>query len=120
VGLADPRLSDLFGVKCQAGQSEHCGILAIASSASSWIEPRGRTYSVLSYKNSVNKKFVVEVVDPLGQITWLTPSQVGRYTFGPRAKAKIFASKAEAQAAIDHLPAAFHRYGFRFTIQIVK
>ena len=74
----------------------------------------------MSYINSVNEKFVVEIVDPLGQITWLTPSQFGGYTFGPRANARIFASKAEAQAAIDHLPAAFHRYGFRFTIQIVK
>jgi hypothetical protein len=61
--------------------------------------------------------FVIKANDA-GRIGWISPANHrGFRSLADRAQAAIFASREEAQQAIDMLPEAFTRAGIRFSIE---
>jgi hypothetical protein len=61
--------------------------------------------------------FVIKANDA-GRIGWITPANHrGFRSLGDRAQAAVFATREEAQAAVDRLPEAFTRAGIRFSIE---
>jgi hypothetical protein len=48
---------------------------------------------------------------------WLSQPRGGTYVVGPRDKAAVFHTQAEARAAMKDLPETFTRSGFRFHIE---
>lgn len=61
--------------------------------------------------------FVIKANDA-GRIGWITPANHrGFRSLADRAQAAVFATRAEAQQAIDMLPEAFTRAGIRFSIE---
>ena len=61
--------------------------------------------------------FVIKANDA-GRIGWITPANHrGFRSLADRAQAAVFATREEAQQAIDMLPEAFTRAGIRFSIE---
>jgi hypothetical protein len=62
--------------------------------------------------------FVVRVTTRHGLPMWLSAPRAGMVTvFGPREKAAVFLTEAEAQSAIFKVPAAFKVTGTTFTVE---
>ncbi len=61
--------------------------------------------------------FVIKANDA-GRIGWISPANHrGFRSLADRAQAATFATRGEAQQAIDMLPEAFTRAGIRFSIE---
>ena len=61
--------------------------------------------------------FVIKANDA-GRIGWISgANHRGFRSLADRAKAAVFATREEAQVAIDKLPEAFVRAGIRFSIE---
>jgi hypothetical protein len=62
---------------------------------------------------------IVKAVTRTGVVMWITQSRYGGHSFGSRQNAQVFATKAEARAAIDSLPSTFRSAGFTFKIEVI-
>lgn len=68
---------------------------------------------------SLPMNFAIKANDA-GRIGWISAANHrGFRSLGERADAAIFATREEAQQAIDKLPEAFTRAGIRFSIEAV-
>jgi hypothetical protein len=64
----------------------------------------------------MSDEFIVKAVSPGGVEMWLSEQRGGTYVVGPRDKAVVFRTQAEASRAISNLPEAFKRAGFKFQV----
>jgi hypothetical protein len=65
--------------------------------------------------------FVIKAVTSTGLAMWVSPPRFGEHrVFGPREKAEIFRTQAEAHATIGTLPRAFEHAGFNFAVESIE
>jgi hypothetical protein len=62
--------------------------------------------------------FVIKACSEAGVETWVTPSGIDSLrSLAPRSRADVFASAADAMAAIAGMPSAFHASGIQFSVE---
>jgi hypothetical protein len=67
------------------------------------------------------KGFVIKASNSTGLEMWVSPPRFGDHrTFGPRARADVFKTRGEADAAIGKLPVSFEHAGFAFAVDAVE
>ncbi len=64
--------------------------------------------------------FLVKAVSPTGLAMWAAPVQAGTRIFGLRENAEVFATVAEAGAAISEMDGTFAHAGFKLIVEPLK
>jgi hypothetical protein len=62
--------------------------------------------------------FIIKACSEAGIETWVTPTGIDSLrSLAPRSRADVFASAADAIAAIAAMPPAFHASGIEFSVE---